>query len=74
MTTPSNPFAAHLETVTGSLSDRIRALDGTEVGGGCADCNAFQRLVADKYGRDAHAINVYHDETCPTLAALGGGR
>ncbi len=64
---PENPFAAHLETVGGSVSERIRALDGAEAPGGCDSCDAFQRLVADKYGHDQHAINVYHDDDCPRL-------
>jgi hypothetical protein len=47
------------------------ALDGVQVPGGCATCDAYQtaRLVipADDHGGEAILLRVHHDADCPTL-------
>lgn len=48
----------------------MRGLDGLlgrRMPGGCDDCNAIQQLTASAPG--VYSLRVFHDTTCPTLAA-----
>jgi hypothetical protein len=45
----------------------LGALDGAELPGGCASCDAYQRVR--NAGGGVFVIDVYHDDDCPVLAA-----
>lgn len=47
----------------GDISERLHALDGLEVPGGCDYCDAIQRIV--KMSENGTMIKVMHDDDCP---------
>jgi hypothetical protein len=55
----------------GWLNDLLAPLDGARIPGGCDDCDAYQIVVATAGGmRGVSAIQIYHDDWCPTLAVM----
>jgi hypothetical protein len=54
---------------TNPASELIRSMDGAQVPGGCDQCDAYQVVVADRWGPNMHSIEVRHDDWCPWLAA-----
>jgi hypothetical protein len=46
-------------------------LDGARVPGGCASCDAFQKVAPLSAG--VWSVQVFHDDDCPVLAAHQGG-
>lgn len=59
------PFRRHLVDVLGPL-------DGAQVPGGCADCDAYQTVTALAEG--VWSVTVHHDPDCPTFAAMEAHR
>ncbi len=59
------PFRRHLVGILGPL-------DGARIDGGCPDCTAAQtvRALADGVWQ----VDVLHEPTCPTLAAIEAHR
>ena len=50
------------------LVDLFGPLDGAEVPGGCADCDAYQTVRPLAEG--IWNVTVHHDDGCPVLAAV----
>jgi hypothetical protein len=46
-------------------------LDDARVPGGCASCDAYQKVAPLSAG--VWSIQVFHDDDCPVLAAHQGG-
>jgi hypothetical protein len=61
MTIPSDPIA-----------DMVRAYAGQQIPGGCDRCDAYQTVIPDGLGPNAHLLRVHHDDWCPALAAHQG--
>lgn len=55
--------------MTNPASELIRSMDGARVPGGCEHCDAYQVVVADRYGPNMHSIEIRHDDDCAWLAA-----
>ena len=47
----------------------IASLDGARLPGGCDSCDAWHTVSAYGIGGVIHHIRVYHDASCPLLAA-----
>ena len=56
----------------GPVDALIARLDGARLPGGCDRCDAYQVVSAYAIG-PVHEIDVYHDASCPDLAAFATG-
>lgn len=63
MTTTPNP--------TPDVAKLLGAAIGTQIPGGCGDCDAYQTMRRDRLG--IFHLTVHHDDTCPAYRAMTGG-